>query len=125
MPTYEFTCGSCETHFERVLPMSQYDSPQTCECGGPGKREISVPNFILKGDDWPGKNIKISGQMAEKNRVLDKKQEARKRDAPGVVLAPNVNGERVDSWNEAKSLAESQGKNGASYDAKIREEKSK
>ena len=84
-----------------------------------------MSNFILKGDDWPGKNIKIRGQMSEKNRRLDKKQDAMKREAPGLSLAPNVGGERVDSWSEASKLAVSKGLDGSSYDAKVREEKTK
>lgn len=126
MPTYTYVCETCETPFERVLSISRYDEPQTCEaCGGPGKQTVSLPNFILKGDGWAGKNIKIAGQMAAKNRILDKKQEERKRDAPGVRLAPNVDGERVDSWADAQKLAASKGKNTESYDAKVREEKAK
>lgn len=125
MPTYEYVCQSCKAQFERRLSMSQYDSPQTCDCGALGTREISVPNFILSGDGWPGKNNRVQGQMAAKNRVLDQKQHDKKRDAPGLTLAPNVNGERVDTWGEAQKLAESKGKDTASYDAKIREERNK
>ena len=126
MPTYTYQCEACGNDFEMRRPMSESADPQPCpECGGNGKRTIGETSFILKGDDWPGKNIKIKGQMALKNRILDKKQNERKREAPGIKLAPNVGGERVESWAEAKSLAESQGKNTASYDPKIREEKSK
>jgi len=62
--------------------------------------------------------------MAAKNRILDKKQEDRKRN-PAMRLAPNVEGERVDSWSDAKKLAESKGKVTTTYDAKISEEKTK
>ena len=126
MPTYSYSCESCGNEFEMSRPMAECSNPQPCtECGGNGKRTISATNFILKGDDWPGKNIKIKGQMELKNRMLDKRQTERKREAPGIQLAPNVGGERVESWSEAKSLAESQGKNTDSYNAKIREEKTK
>jgi hypothetical protein len=60
--------------------------------------------------------------MAEKNRRLDQKQAERKREAPGVRLAPNVEGERVGSWSEAKKLAESKGKDGSTYEPMIRKE---
>lgn len=107
------------------MSISRCDEPQSCEaCGAPGKKTISMPNFILKGDGWVGKNLKIAGQMAAKNRVLDQKQEERKRN-PAVRLAPNVDGERVDSWSDAQKLAASKGKNTESYDAKVREEKAK
>jgi len=60
--------------------------------------------------------------MAEKNRKLKAKEEQMKRDAPGMRLAPNVEGERVDTWSEAKRLAESKGKDGSSYDPMIKKE---
>jgi len=126
MPTYSYQCVSCENNFELFRPMSESSVPQPCpECGEEGKRTIGEINFILKGDDWPGKNIKIKGQMAQKNRALSKRQEERKREAPGMTLAPNVNGERVESWSEAKSLAESLGKDTSTYDSKVRKENSK
>jgi hypothetical protein len=81
-----------------------------------------MPNVIFKGDGWVSKNLRVAGQMADKNKRLDQKQNERKREAPGVKLAPNVDGERVGSWSEAKKLAESQGKDGSTYNAKIREE---
>lgn len=126
MPTYTYVCTSCESPFERFLSITRCDEAQSCEsCGAPGRKTISMPNFILKGDGWTGKNIKVAGQMAAKNRILDKKQEERKRDAPGVRLAPNVDGERVENWADAQKLAASKGKNTESYDAKVREEKAK
>ena len=125
MPRYDFSCPVCEETFELTLSIASCGDPQVCEtCGGPAQKQISLPNFVLKGDDWPGKAIKIKGQMAAKNRILDKKQEDQKRN-PTVRLAPNVDGERVDSWSDAKKLAESKGKATATYDAKISEEKGK
>lgn len=126
VPTYEYACAGCEIQFEKFLPMSQSDEPQLCpDCGVQGKRIISMPNFILKGDDWVGKNLKIKGQMEAKNRILSKRQEERKREAPGVALAPNVDGERVGSWAEAQKLAASKGKNVESYAQKVQAESKK
>ena len=104
--------------------MDECSNPQPCpECGAMARRVIGQVNFILKGDDWVGKNLKIKGQMAAKNRRLDKKQDEMKRDAPGMTLAPNVNGERVDSWSDAQKLAASKGKNTESYSPMIQAEK--
>ena len=126
MPTYTYSCTSCEDDFEMVRPMSESSDPQTCpECGGVGKRTLTTTNFVLKGDDWPGKNIKIAGQMATKNRRVSAKQETRKREQPGIKLVPNVEGERVENWSEARKLAASKGKNTESFNPKVREEKSK
>lgn len=42
MPTYEYTCKAGH-HFERILPVADYQTPQTCECGKQGRRIISLP----------------------------------------------------------------------------------
>lgn len=128
MPTYEYQCqaSDCEYPFEVRLSLSEYNAPQVCPmCGGVARKLISALNFVLRGDDWPGKNIKIKGQMAAKNERLTAKQNAMRRDAPGMTLAPNVGGERVGSWSEAQKLASEKGLSTASYEAKIKEEKSK
>jgi putative FmdB family regulatory protein len=126
VPTYEYRCESCDHDFERVLRIAQYDEPQTCPaCGAsPARKRVSLnAGFILSGDGWTGKNISIANQMARKNRRLDTKQNEMKRDAPAVTLTPNVDGERVGSWTEARKLAESKGKDASSYDAVVRKER--
>lgn len=125
MPTYAYRCPECGHEFDKVLRISQYKDPQTCpECGhNPAKKLITPVNFNLPGDDFTGKNIRIRNQMRKKNERLDRKQEERKRDAPGVRLAPNVGGERTESWSEAAKLAASQGKNTAGYEKMARKEK--
>jgi hypothetical protein len=79
--------------------------------------------FVLKGDDWPGKNLKIQGQMKKKNEVLGRKQAEKQREAPGVKLVPNVEGERTSTWTEAQALAASKGKNAESYATHVAKEK--
>ena len=81
-------------------------------------------NFVLKGDAWAGKNLTLLKQMDDKNARLDRKQEEKKRDLKGMMrLAPNVGGERVDSWSEAAKLAASRGKDTSSYEPMVRKEK--
>jgi putative FmdB family regulatory protein len=125
MPTYNYHCDACDTPFERILRMSQSKDPQECpECGAsPARKTILSVSFILKGDGWAGKNNRIAGQMRKKNQRLTQKQNEQKRDAPAVTLAPNVGGERVDSWSEASKLAASQGKDTSGYESRARSEK--
>jgi putative FmdB family regulatory protein len=125
MPFYDYECPKCGAEFDRMLPISRYDEPQACDCGETAKKVISAVGFILKGDDWPGKNLRIKGQMAQKNKRIVSRQDQMKREAPTVSLAPNVNGEQVGSWSDAQKLASSKGLNAESYTAKIREEKAK
>ena len=47
-----------------------------------------------------------------------------KRDGPGITLAPNVSGERVESWADAQKLAASKGKDTSSYESLVRKERS-
>lgn len=117
MPIYAYRCPSCGADFDKVLPISRHNEPQTCpECSHhPATKVITPVGFVLKGDGWAGKNNKIANQMRKKNERLDAKQEERKRDA-GVRLAPNVEGERVGSWSEASKLAKSKGLDTSGYD---------
>jgi len=129
MPTYDYECPNkkCRVKtFDRILPLAEYRDPQTCEgCGTVATKVISAPGLIFRGDGWASKNNRISGQMAEKRRRTGVKQNERARDAPGVSLVPNVEGERTSSWADAAKLAGSKGKSTESYGAKIREERTK
>jgi len=123
VPTYDFKCSKCHDEFERRLSIHD-DTPQTCEkCGATANRQISVASFILKGDDWPGKVNRIGGQMREKNARLDAKQAERKKEAPVAKLVPNVGGEQVGTWQEAKKLAAEKGKDTSTYEPMITQEK--
>lgn len=50
MPIYEFVCRR-RHHFDRYLPVADYQTPQTCDCGAMGRRIISVPMLLIKGKD--------------------------------------------------------------------------
>jgi putative FmdB family regulatory protein len=123
MPVYAFRCDACEYEFDRILPLSRYEDPQTCpECGeGPAARRFTPPNFILKGDGWDGKNHTISREMAKKNERLDARQKS--QPTPGMRLAPNVDGQRVDSWSDAAKLAKDKGKDTTAYEHRAAQEK--
>lgn len=124
MPTYAYHCDDCALDFEKILPISRYDEPQDCpDCGvGPAKKMVTRPNFILKGDGWVGKNNRVKNQMRRKNQRLKGKEDEWKRDS-GPTLAPNVGGERTESWADASKLAASQGKDTSGYDKLARKEK--
>lgn len=122
MPTYAYACAStdCRHEFYKVLTIGERHHPQPCPvCQGVTHQAMTTPNFVLQGDGWAGKNIRIQGQMAAKNRRLD----AKSRDMPtGQRLVPNVGGEEVESWTEAKRLAASKGMDTTSYERRARQE---
>ncbi len=125
MPMYLYRCSECGHEYQLNVRIADYQKEQPCpECEIPNKKVFQpTRNFILKGDGWAGKNNRIKNQMRKKNERLDARTAEMKRDAPNVALAPNVNGERVDSWSEAQKLAKSQGKNTESYEPMIAKEK--
>ena len=126
MPYYPYRCDQCDVDETRILPMSEYKTEQMCAvCGNTLRKLMTSPNVVFKGDGWSTKNERIKRQMRDKNKKLTAKQNEMKRDAPNVDLAPNVDGQRVDSWSDAQKLAKSKGKDTKSYEPLIAKEKSK
>lgn len=126
MPTYLYQCPKCCEEFEQVLKLSDFDTPQQCpKCGSsPAKRLIAGSvGFVLKGDGWAGKNLRVKGQMARRRKALESREKELYRDGPSVRLAPNVDGERTDSWADAMRLAKSKGKDTSSYEPIVHKEK--
>jgi len=126
MPIYAFRCEQCGEAFDRKLSIDGRDTPQVCEeCGGVASRAVTGCNFNLPGDGWASKNIRIKGQMAKKNKRLTRTTQEQIREQPLVKLVPNVEGQRVESWSEAKKLAGSQGKDTTTYAPMIAKEAKK
>jgi putative FmdB family regulatory protein len=127
MPTYNYECQACEHDFELVMRMSEYDSkvkPPCPDCGdGKTIRIFTPPMINFPGDGWSSKNNRISGQMAANRKRAGAKQHELKMDGAVPKLAPNVGGERVDSWSEATRLAKSKGKDTSGYERQARKEK--
>jgi len=126
MPTYTYECTSCEREFDEIVPMKFYQDPQPCpECETMSKRVLSrrFPGTIFKGDSWGTKNGRVAAQMAENRKRAGAKQLELKRDGAIPTLAPNVGGERTDSWSDAAKLAKSKGKDSSGYEQRARKEK--
>ena len=124
MPTYVYKCSSCGEEFLVSKKMSESSRPEVCAvCSHAETVKVpAMPQVMFKGDDWGDKNAKIKKQMSEKNARLDVKQNEMKKEMPISTLLPNVGGEVVDSWSEAKKLAESKGKVSETYDHMVKKE---
>lgn len=124
MPTYEYRCPKCDHPFEVILRITESETPQKCPmCKKVSVREFrTAPNFNLDGDNWPSKAGRIRDQKKLHNAKLDIKQAERAREQPGVRLVPNVGGERVESWADAKKLAKDKGKSTDSYNSYVHKE---
>ena len=95
------------------------------ECGAEEQtyRLFSPPMINFSGDGWSTKNGRIAGQMRKKNERLAAKEREQKGDGMIPQLAPNVGGERVDSWSDAAKLAKDKGKDTSGYERLARKEK--
>lgn len=125
MPSYNYECPDCAESFERFLSIQDRDSVVECPvCGTVSEKRVAgTVGGVLKGDGWPGKNIRCRADMSARRERVGRKEEQIRRDGPMLRLAPNVDGEEVDSWSEAQRLAASKGKDTALYADKARQEK--
>ena len=59
-PSYEYECLRCGNIFQVNRPMSDSSKPAKCgTCRVECKRIVTGgTGFILKGNDWPGKEIR-------------------------------------------------------------------
>ena len=125
MPVYEWKCANCELIFETIRSISRRNDPVECpDCGCEEvERVMSEFGFVLNGDDFPSKNYRVGKQMLRRRAKAGRRSNEMKREEPGMKLIPNVNGEQVDSWHEAKKLAASKGKKTDGYDKMIHRER--
>ena len=96
MPVYSYKCPTdhvFELTVERALCMEPQPCP--CGCGEDAPRIVGSPSFVQRGDGWVGKNQTIKGQMKAKNSKLGVKSRERSKEAPGITLVPNVDGEKA------------------------------
>lgn len=128
MAIYAYACDACEHQFDVKKPMADAATPEQCPlCEGETRKLVTGCGVIFKGDGWTSKNGRVASQMAASRRKAGAKQAERVGDGglPGGKLVPNVGGERVDSWGEAKKLAASKGKDTSGYERMAAKEKAK
>lgn len=125
MPEYAFKCGNeaCGSGFSKNLTITNRNEDQVCpECSSPaGKVVAEGVGGVLRGDTWPGKNIRVKNQMHERRQRVGEREHVLKTEGPQLNLVPNVGGEQVDTWDEAAKLASSQGKDSSEYQNRARQ----
>ena len=61
MPMYQFRCTEGHT-FDRLVPLAQFDEPQSCPCGAAASRQIVAPAIRT---DYAGYTCPVSGKWIE------------------------------------------------------------
>ena len=129
MPVYSFQCSvsQCGVGFSKTLALASRNEAQVCPtCASPADQVVAEGvGGVLRGDIWPGKNIRVKNQMQERRSRVGEREHMLKMDGPQFNLAPNVEGERVDSWEDATKLAASKGKDSSEYEKRSRKAKSR
>ena len=125
MPLYAHECQECQHVFDVWCKMDERNDPNECpECDTVDSKPIITRiNFITPGDGWASKNNRIQGQMRKKTERLRQSSREQAREQPVATLAPNVDGERTESWSDAQALARDKGKNVESYSPMVAKEK--
>lgn len=120
---YDYKCTKCGKVEEQYHGMNETPEFFCSECDSPMVRIFTInrTGFIIRGEA-PSKVIKEQRYRQKHNADLSVRQVERYGTGPKPV--PNVRGEEVGSWSEAKKLAKDKGLNTASYDQVIAKEKS-
>ena len=63
MPIYEFKCINNKHEFTRFLKLEDYRLPQTCDCGSPSRRIISIPMLNCDMQPWDRYVSPASGKV--------------------------------------------------------------
>jgi len=113
MPKYTLYCKECDTYCEVSHSIKERPVFSCDSCSNFLQKLIGNPNIHLKGDNWTGKLLKEKELRTKNSLLLDRKQRVEHK---SDKVLPNVNGEIVSSWSDAKKLAKERGYNTASYD---------
>lgn len=129
MPEYSYRCTNpeCTSGFVRTLSVTNRDIPQECPiCTTIAKKIVSEGiGGVLRGDVWAGKNIHVKTEMHRRRAAVGVREQILKRDGHQFNLMPNVDGEQVDSWEDASKLAADRGKDTSAYRARARQARQK
>lgn len=124
MPIYEYRCNSCGGIQEELHSITKTPDIfcKVCESDTPMERIISDnrAGFSIKGDT-PTKLYKEKRLRHRKNADLEVRQIDRWGSGP--KLAPNVAGQRTETWAEATALAKEAGIDTKTYEAYAEQEK--
>jgi predicted nucleic acid-binding Zn ribbon protein len=122
MATFDFKCPECENVQEvwvQRISLADELHPPCEKCGTPTSKTFIAANFtghfVLKGE-WDGKLAREAKYRQKRSEQMAKKQ---KDNVFVPKLQPNVEGERVDSWSDAKKLAKDKGYDTTNYDNKV------
>jgi len=67
VPLYEYECGKCGKHFEKIEKLQGPHLKKCPSCGGPVERLMSPPAIQFKGSGWYVTDYARASRGAEKS----------------------------------------------------------
>ena len=102
MPLYEYECGKCGKHFEKIERLQGPHLKKCPSCGGPVERLMSPPAIQFKGSGWYVTDYARASRGAEKSDGSTAEKPETKADT------------KADSKTETKTTSEGKEKKKAS-----------
>jgi len=118
MAKYEYRCKDCGNEQDERHGMNE-EPKLTCIVCGDHHLIKMIPkslNFVLKGDNWSGKNQKEKSYRLKRRKEMGKKM-ALSHDIPSI--SPNYKGEMCKNWDDAKKIAREDGVDTLRYEHQI------
>jgi len=116
MPLYNYLCTTCETTFDDMVPVADYQKLQPCpSCSALSSRVLEAPGLNFPGDGWMTKNLRVEKQMRQNREKTGRRSNQRKLDGALPKMVPNVGGEETKTWGEAARLAADKGLDPTGY----------
>lgn len=118
MPTYRYVC-KCGEDIETEHSITKDPEIICKKCGKIMTRGFIKNNsgFILRGEGWAGKTLRVKEQMRQRRKVAGKKM-VKTHNIPSI--SPNYKGDVCKSWDDARKLAKADGVNMVEYDRKVK-----
>lgn len=72
MPVYEFKCENCGEVSRKKMSYTEVKEVAECDSCGYTAKRVWGCNFVLKGDNWPGQDLRRKPGKSEKSKEVDK-----------------------------------------------------
>lgn len=123
MPTYEYSCPSCNSMEEQIHLMSEDPEFKCSKCNVVMKRVIScnTTGFIMKGGTASIHYREKQARTKKSEKMIKRQNERWGGATPSIT--PNIAGVETESWSDAQKMAKEAGMNHGSYAPYVEKEK--
>ena len=103
MPTYEYRCAKCGTHFDVYQSFSEDPLTKHPECGGKVTKVLSPAGIVLKGSGF----YKTDNRSGSKGATKDKKADSSSSSGSSSSDSSSSDSSSSDSSSSSSSSSDS------------------